>query len=185
MEETYDHDFLEGIDRLKDIIGLNITEVREKYVFNTENNLHVYHVYIKLQSNLIFFLPFKSPDSTIKFQSHNSLAEYFKDANYLSTDRKKIIEGHQIKDFHFFCTGIKRPRLDENNEAGFMELSSGYYITIKENWVKATDNTEKPDLIILNQKEFESLTKRKNVKSLLKDILKNGEIEYDDYGIVI
>lgn len=183
--ETYDHDFLEGIDSLKDIIGLTICEAREKYTFDTENNLHIYHAYIKLQSNLILFLPFTSPDLTIKYQSHNSLAKEFKNSNYLSTDRQKIIEGQQINDFHFFCTGIETTRLDENNEAGFMELSNGYYITIKDNWVKAIDNNEKPDLIILNEKEFESMTKRKNIKSLLKDILKNGEIEYDNDGIVI
>lgn len=183
--ETYDHDFLEGIDSLKDIIGLHISEARERYFFDTENNLHIYHVYIKLESNLILFLPFTSPDLTIKFQSHNSLAKDFENSNYLSTDRKKIIEDHQIKDFHFFCTGIKTPRLDENREAGFMELSNGYYITIKDNWVKATDNSEKPDLIILNNKEFESMAKRENMKSLLKDILKNGEIEYDEDGVVI
>lgn len=183
--ETYDHDFLEGINYLKDILGLNISEVRENYFFDTENNLHIYNVYIKLESGLILYIPFNSPDLTIKFQSHNFLAKSFKSSATLPIDRKKIIEGQQIKDFHFFCSGKKTPRLDEDREAGFMELSSGYYITIEDNYVKATDDNNKPDLIILNQEEFEYMAKKENIKSLLKDILKDGEIEYDEYGVVI
>lgn len=183
--ETYNHDFLIGINSLKDIIGLRISEARENYFFDTENNLHIYHVYIKLESDLILFLPFTSPDLTIKFQSHNSLAKSFNNADYLAADRQKIIKGHQIKDIHFFCTDTKPSRLDEDNEAGFIELSSDYFVTIKENWVKATAHSERPDLIVLDQNEFENLRQRNNIKSLVKDILKNGEVQYDDEGIVI
>jgi hypothetical protein len=133
--------------KLKELIGLSITEIRYTYTYQNEYDLQEFFAYLKLSNEIIMGIP---QYFDLEIIEDAALNEIFRKAKKPIKDCAGKIENKKILDIHF---GFYENDPDEGQKA-YLELENGIYISEKNYGPMGLTTI---DLEILSKSEFEKL----------------------------
>ena len=130
---------------IKDLIGLEIRDIRFKYVNDNGYDLQEFTTYVKLTNELIFTIPYYYDEEFSVFDEQ--IEEEYLNAQYLPKDILKLFQGKKIVDFHYVFYENELCEL----EKAIVELEDELYFTEMHNGPIGLNTV---DLEILNKQKF-------------------------------